>query len=173
MIVAFARRPTDSSLTSRSSDANFWVTDGGWNVGKLLQLSDEVRSALSKGRKLIVQELEDLNFVLDMMVVDKLDDEAPSLRRQSGSSAGSPMLLKITFSVIQRARLDQLLADMLAAYDKEMTAAPLGGKVVETGLGSEIEVASMLQKHWYVLAITEPHLVAIQREKVNYWETSL
>lgn len=35
---------------------------------KLLELSDIVRAALSKGRKLSFTELEDLNFVLDMMV---------------------------------------------------------------------------------------------------------
>lgn len=171
MLVAFARRPTDSSLASRSSDANFWITDGGWNVEKLLQLSNELRSALSQGRKLFVQELEDLNFVLDMMIVDKLDDEAPSQRRQPGSSAGGPTtLLKITFSAIQRARLDKLLADMMVAYDKETIAAPLGGRVVETGLGSEIDVASTLQEHWYVLIVIEPLLVAIQREEVNCWK---
>lgn len=68
------RLPTDSSIHSRGSrgsrgsDASLWVNDGGWNVPKLLKLSDLVRAALSKGRKLSFTELEDLNFVLDMMV---------------------------------------------------------------------------------------------------------
>lgn len=37
---------------------------------------------------------------------------------------------------------------MLCAYDREMTAVPLGGTVIETGLGSEIGTASTLQEHW-------------------------
>ncbi|PSR94435.1 PUA-like domain-containing protein [Coniella lustricola] len=83
------------------------------------------------------------------MIVDKIDSEASEQCRTSGSAVGGPVpLLKITFSAIQRARLDKLLADMVTAYDKEVVSAPLRGKVVETGLGSEIEVASTLQKHW-------------------------
>lgn len=46
---------------------------------------------------------------------------------------------KITFATIQSARLDKLIADMLKAYDREDTAAPLGETIMETGLGAEIE----------------------------------
>lgn len=35
---------------------------------KLLELSDVVRAALSEGKRLSFADLEDLNFVLDMMV---------------------------------------------------------------------------------------------------------
>lgn len=35
---------------------------------KLLELSNMVRAALSEGKKLSCAELEDLNFVFDMMV---------------------------------------------------------------------------------------------------------
>lgn len=35
---------------------------------KLLELSNVVRTAISEGKKLSCTELEDLNFVLDMMV---------------------------------------------------------------------------------------------------------
>ncbi|KAF3770145.1 hypothetical protein M406DRAFT_245904 [Cryphonectria parasitica EP155] len=119
------------SIRSRSSDASVWTTDGRWNVPKLLELSDLVRSALSKGANLSSQKLEELNFVLDMLLVDKLDEEH-----------------KITFSVIQRARLDKLLADMLRAHDKEATAVPLGDNAIETGLRSETETASSLQRCW-------------------------
>lgn len=35
---------------------------------KLLELSNIIRAALSEGKKLSCAELEDLNFVLDMMV---------------------------------------------------------------------------------------------------------
>lgn len=63
-------------------------------------------------------------------------------------SSGAGVMQKVTFAAIQRARLDKLLVEMLRAYDREMTAVPLGGTVIETGLGSEIETASTLQKHW-------------------------
>lgn len=76
--VGLVRLPTDSSrrsIASRCSIASreghsggFWVTESGWNVRKLLELSDTMRAALAKGRKLTPAELDDLNFVLDMMV---------------------------------------------------------------------------------------------------------
>lgn len=61
---------------------------------------------------------------------------------------GAVTMQKITFSAIQSARLDKLIADMLRAYDKESTAAPLGGMIVETGLGPEIESKSFLRKRF-------------------------
>lgn len=61
---------------------------------------------------------------------------------------GSSATQKITFAIIQAARLDKLLADMMRAYDRETTAVPLGGAATETGLGSEIETALSLQKYW-------------------------
>lgn len=57
---------------------------------------------------------------------------------------GAVAMQKITFSAIQGARLDKLIADMLSAYDKELTAAP--GMVIETGLGPEIESKSLLSE---------------------------
>lgn len=75
-------------------------------------------------------------------LVDKFDDEVPS------NVPGSSATQKITFATIQEARLDKLLTDMMRAYDREMTAVPLGGTATETGLGSEIETASSLQRYW-------------------------
>lgn len=37
-------------------------------MSKLLDMSDTLRAALAKGRRLTPSELDDLNFVLDMMV---------------------------------------------------------------------------------------------------------
>lgn len=108
---------------------------------KLLGLSDTVRATLSKGKKLSFSELEDLNIVLDTMLVDKLDYETP-FQATRGSKK------KISFSAIQGARLDRLLADMLMAYHKQVTSVKLNGTVIETGLGPEIEAASSLLKHW-------------------------
>lgn len=65
------RLPTDSTIRSRASDANLWVTGAGWNAAKLLELSDMIRAALAKGKRLSFSELEDLNFVLDMLVGKK------------------------------------------------------------------------------------------------------
>ncbi|KAJ4422430.1 hypothetical protein N0V82_002878 [Gnomoniopsis sp. IMI 355080] len=138
-----SRFPTASSIRSygsRTSDGGgaFWLADGRWNVTKLLDMSDAMRVALAKGRKLTCEELEELNFVLDMMLVDKLDHEAsaPSVQKN------------ITFPMIQDARLDRLLVEMLGAYDREMTTVPVGGVSFETGLGQEINAAADLQKSW-------------------------
>lgn len=114
---------------------------GDWNIPKLLGLSDSIRATLAKGRRLSFSELEDLNFVLDMMIVDKLDHEAPSKTKTATTQ-------KITFPAIQRARLDKLLTDVLRAYERETNSINMHGLVVETGLGSESELASSLQKHW-------------------------
>lgn len=50
--------------------------------------------------------------------------------------------------MIQDARLDRLLVEMLGAYDREMTTVPVGGVSFETGLGQEINTATDLQKRW-------------------------
>lgn len=133
--------PTASSVHSQSTEIDLWVDEGGWNIPKLLNLSDTTRATLSKGKKLSFSELEDLNFVLDIMLIDKLGDDDPS-------KASTITVPKVTFAAIQRARLDKLLADMLKAYEREMTSINMHGIVVETGLGSEIEAASRLQKYW-------------------------
>lgn len=133
---------TTSSLYSQGTDVDQWVDSGGdWNIPKLLGLSDSIRATLAEGRKLSFSDLEDLNFVLDMMIVDKLDHEAPS-------KAPTATTQKITFPTIQRARLDKLLTDVLRAYERETTSINMHGLVVETGLGPEVEFASSLQKHW-------------------------
>lgn len=121
---------TTSSLYSQGTDVDPWVDSrGDWNIPKLLGLSDTIRATLAQGKKLSFAEIEDLNFVLDMMVVDELDDDTAQ---------------RITFPAVQRARLDELLADVLRACERATTH----GLVVETGLGSETDAASRLQKHW-------------------------
>lgn len=73
MTADLSRFPTASSTRSHGSRASdgggtFWLADGQWNVTKLLDMSDSMRVALAKGRRLTCEELEELNFVLDMMV---------------------------------------------------------------------------------------------------------
>lgn len=73
MTAGLFRSPRTSSIHSHGSRASdgggtFWLADGGWNVTKLLEVSDTMRAALAMGRKLTFGELEELNFVLDMMV---------------------------------------------------------------------------------------------------------
>lgn len=63
-------------------------------------------------------------------------------------AAAASIEQQITFAAIQRARLDKLLVDILGAYDREMTSVPVAGVSVETGLGSEINTATDLQKRW-------------------------
>lgn len=152
------------------------MKDGRWNAAKLLELSDLVRLALSKGRKLTSAEVEDLNFVLDIMIVDELDDELPSQRATSSASAGGGggghnTTQKVTFSTIQRARLDKLLTDMLRAHDKEITAVPIRGKMFETGLGSEIDTATSLQRHWYARSLCTGHHPIARRDRLRTLQT--
>lgn len=111
------------------------------NVSKLLGLSDTVRAALSQGRTLTLLDLEELAFVLDMMLADEIDDKTPS--KDPATIQASP---KITFSTIQTTRLDKLLADIIYVYEIEsFSARP---PIAEVGLGSEIEKVQSLQKHW-------------------------
>lgn len=126
-IAALPRLTTTSSLHSQGTDIDQWMDDEGWNQRKLLGLSDTIRATLEGGKKLSLTELEDLNFVLDMMVVDEVDAAH-----------------KVTFEVIQNARLDKLLVDMIKAYEQVTTSVYLH----ETGLGPEIETASSLQRYW-------------------------
>lgn len=62
--------PSLHSHGSRGSDVGgtSWLVDGKWSVTKLLDMSNAMRAALADGRKLMLGELEELNFVLDMMV---------------------------------------------------------------------------------------------------------
>lgn len=71
------------------------------------------------------------------MLVDELDSNVPTAASH-----------KVSFLTLQTARLDKLLVDMLRAYERETTSVNMHGDVVETGLGSEIETASSLQKYW-------------------------
>lgn len=132
---------TPSSLQSTATGIDQWVDDSGWNTQKLLDLSDSIRATLGQGKKLSFAELEDLNFVLDMMIVDKLDDDQPS-------KAPTAKTHRVTFPDIQEARLDKLLVDMLTAYEREKTAVNMHGVLLETGLGSELEAASTLRSYW-------------------------
>lgn len=111
------------------------------NVSKLLGLSDVVRAALFQGRTLTLLELEELSFVLDMMLVDEIDDK--TLSKVPASSRASQ---KITFSAIQDTRLDKLLADIIHVFEIESSSAR--PSLAEVGLGSEIEKVQSLQKYW-------------------------
>lgn len=110
------------------------------NALKLLALSDTIRAALSQRRKLTLLELEELAFVLDMMLLDEVDGKTASK-----APATSLTSQTITFSVIQNTRLDKLLADIIHVYENGSTARPL---IAEMGLGSEVEKVQSLQKHW-------------------------
>lgn len=67
-------RPTISpslhSFGSHGSDVGgtSWLVDGKWSVTKLLDMSNTMRAALAESRKLTLGELEELNFVLELMV---------------------------------------------------------------------------------------------------------
>lgn len=70
------RHPTSPSLRShgsRGSDVGgtSWLVDGQWSVIKLLDMTNTVRGALAESRKVTPGELEELNFVLEMMVRQK------------------------------------------------------------------------------------------------------
>lgn len=62
--------PSLYSYGSRDSDVGdtSWLVDGKWSVTKLLDMSNTMRAGLAEGRKLTLGELEELNFVLDLMV---------------------------------------------------------------------------------------------------------
>lgn len=114
-----------------------WISPTGWNVSKLLELSDTVRVALNDGKALRPTELGNLAFVLGMMIADEMDDA-----RQSKSERASQ---KVDITLVQRARLDKLLADMMRADEK---VAKSGSKFAATGLWPEIEIARSLQTYW-------------------------
>lgn len=86
-------------------------------------------------------ELEQLAFVLDMMLVDEIDNETVS-KAQVTNEANQ----NITLPTIQHTRLDKLLADIIHAYEIESSSARPPSS--EVGLGSEIEKVQSLQKHW-------------------------
>lgn len=135
-----SRAPTNPFWGPRGNDASLWITNTGWNVSKLLDLSDTVRAALHKGRKLTYIDLGDLTFVLSMMITDELADTT-----RSKTIAETQ---KIAFQAIQHARLDKLLADMLLA-SQEKSADVISKDVAEaTGLRPEITNARNLQGYW-------------------------
>lgn len=131
------RTLTNDSFRSQVSDTSVWISPAGWNVSKLLELSDTVRAALDDGEDLKPTELADLALVLGMMVSYEMDDAKLSKVERASH--------KIDILSIQRARLDKLLADMMRADDK---AAKPGNKFAATGLWPEIEIARSLQKSW-------------------------
>lgn len=108
------------------------------NTSKLLGLSDSIRAALYRGRKLTPLELEELTFVLDMMLVGEIDENTASKAPTASQ--------KITFSVIQNTRLDKLLAETIQVYENENNSAR--PRIAEVGLGSEVETVQSLQKQW-------------------------
>ncbi|POS73559.1 hypothetical protein DHEL01_v208052 [Diaporthe helianthi] len=117
------------------------ITDGSCrNLPKLLALTDSIRAALSHGRTLTLLEMEELAFVLDMMLVDEIDGKTPA---EAPATYHNSQVT--TFSVIQNTRLDKLLADIIHVYENESTARP---RIAEMGLGSEVEKVQSLQKHW-------------------------
>lgn len=111
------------------------------NVSKLLGLSDTVRAAFSQEKTLTLLDLEELAFVLDMMLEDEIDDKRPS--KDPATIQAGP---KLTFSTIQTTRLDKLLADIIYVYEIESSSAR--PPIAEVGLGSEIEKVQTLQKYW-------------------------
>lgn len=133
------RASKNESFRSRASDTSFWTSPTGWNVSKLLDLSDTVRVALKDGKELKPTELANLAVVLGMMIADEVDDA-----RQSKGPRSSQ---KVDISIVQRARLDKLLADMIPANDEDADA---GSKCesAATGPWPEIEIARTLQKYW-------------------------
>lgn len=72
-----------------------------------------------------------------MMIADEMDDA-----RQSKSERASQ---KVDISLVKRARLDKLLADMMRADEK---IAKYGSTFAATGLWPEIEIARSLQGYW-------------------------
>ncbi|KAJ0118496.1 hypothetical protein J7T55_009279 [Diaporthe amygdali] len=111
------------------------------NVSKLLGLSDTIRTALFRGRTLTLSELEDLAFALDMMLLDEIGDKVAA--EAPATSQGDR---RITVPVIQHTRLDKLLSDIIHIYETE--GHPDRPLATDVGLGSEIETARSLQKHW-------------------------
>ncbi|KUI54443.1 hypothetical protein VP1G_01721 [Cytospora mali] len=135
-----SRPSTNASLQSPGSDASFWITPAGWNASKLLDLSDTVRAALNEGKELTPAELEDLSFVLGMMIADEMDD-APQSKSQTATQ-------KVDLSIIQHGRLDKLITDMLLAHEEQEVDVKSNGKLAATGLWPETEIALSLQKYW-------------------------
>ncbi|ROW14421.1 hypothetical protein VPNG_04000 [Cytospora leucostoma] len=132
------RRPTNESIGSRSSHAGLWITPTGWDVSRLLDLSDTVRAALNKGKRPTPTALDDLTFVLSIMISGEMED-APQSR---GSTASQ----KVDLSVVERARLDKLLADITPKEEgadvspKRKSAAP--------ELWPSLEIARALEESW-------------------------
>lgn len=86
-------------------------------------------------------ELEELAFVLDMMLEGETDEKTPS-----EAPATSQASQKITFSIIQNTRLDKLLAEIIHVYEIESSSAR--PPIPEVGLGSEVAKAQSLQRCW-------------------------
>ncbi|ROV98986.1 hypothetical protein VSDG_03831 [Cytospora chrysosperma] len=133
------RAAKNESSRSRSSDASFWVTSTGWNVPKLLDLSDTVRATLNDDKDLTPTEMGNMIFVLGMMIAAEMDDAWQSKSQEASQRVG--------ISIIQCARLDKLLADMISANEQGADAESKG-KLPMTGLWPEFDMAQNLQNHW-------------------------
>ncbi|KAK7733925.1 hypothetical protein SLS53_008077 [Cytospora paraplurivora] len=132
------RRPTNESIRSRSSHAGLWITPTGWDVSRLLDLSDTVRAALNEGKRPTTTALDDLTFVLSTMLSDEMED-APQPR---GSTASQ----KVDLSVVERARLDKLVADI--APKEEGAYVNPRRKSAAPELWPGLEIARALEESW-------------------------
>lgn len=132
------RPPTNESIRSRSSHASLWITPTGWNVPRLLDLSDTVRAAVNKGKRLTPLALDQLTFVLSTMISVEMED-APQ-------STGSTASQKVDLSVVERARLDKLLADI--APKEEGADVNQRRQFVAPELWPSLEIARALKESW-------------------------
>ena len=160
----FLSRPrTNSSFGPRTNDASSWITSAGWNASKLLDLSDSVRAALNRGKKLSLIEMEDLTFVLSMMTADELVGAVPS--------KGQTETQRVGLKVIRRARLDKLLASILIAHDEAGAHATSKEKMEAARLLPEKEIARSLQECWR--SQFESEYLAMDKRRYDSLEGSL
>ncbi|CAN8096775.1 unnamed protein product [Discula destructiva] len=96
-------------------------------------MPDTMRAALVKGCKLTPRELDNLNFVLDMMLDNKGPKPAARINKES-----------TTFAALHNARVDKLLVDMTEAHDRETITVSIGGNKIEVGSGSAIDTVTDL-----------------------------
>lgn len=134
-----SRAAKNDSSRSRSSDASLWVTSTGWNVPKLLDLSDTVRATLNDDKDLTPTEMGNMIFVLGMMIAAEMDDAWQSKSQEASQ--------RVDISIIQCARLDKLLADMISANEQGADAESKG-KLPMNVLWPELEMAQNLQRYW-------------------------
>lgn len=115
----------ESFLTTSSGTGagTGWITAAGWNVPKLLDLSDAVRGHFAERTELGL-DCDSLGVVLEMMV---MDEEGPL-----------DEVLLPDLQILKDARLDKLLAEMLEAGN---------AKLMEK-FSMETDLAALLQRLW-------------------------